>query len=368
MNNEYKRCEFCVMDNETDKSIQFDEHGECDYCRSARKELNEHYHPDATGTKLFENMVDKMKADGKGKRYDCLMGVSGGLDSSYLLYQCAQKGLRILAIHIDDGFDTELAKTNIRKLTQKSGIELVTITPDAAQFNDITVAYMKAGVCNLAVPQDNVLFACIYRYAKNNNIHYFLSGSNLALESILERGERYPAHDTVNIRCIHRRFGKGSIDNLELLSYGEKLLMSKLFRLQTLRPLNYIDYNRVRAISELHTYCGYEYYKAKHLENELTKFIQLYWFNEKFTIDKRKSHLSSMIVSGQITRVEALAELDKPVYDEQDMKCTIELLIAKLGITHHEFDEIIAAPTHSHYDYRTSFLYNTLRNVKHIIK
>lgn len=360
----YQRCMYCVMDNTSDKSIFFDENGVCNYCKQAKKLLALEYHPDDVGYKQFKQMCELLKKEGKSKKYDCLMGVSGGLDSSYLLYRCANEGLRILALHIDDGFDMPLAKSNILNLCKAAHVNLVEIKPDAEQFNDLTRAYILASVCNLAVPQDNVLFANIYKYAKENHLHYFLSGSNFTLESILEEGERYPAHDVVNIKDIHKKFGLKQINNIELMSYFYKKLISTLYRIKTIKPLNYIDYNKKRAISELNQFSGFEYYNAKHLENKLTKMIQLYWFYEKFGVDKRKSHLSSLIVSDQMTREEALEELEKEVYDRENMNNTIDEVLNVIGLSRETFDNIVHSPNHSHFDYKTSNLYNRLRKLK----
>lgn len=180
------------------------------------------------------------------------MGISGGLDSSYLAYLGAKKwGLRILAVHIDDGYDTDLAKTNIANLCKACKIELKTIVPDAEQFNDLTRAYFLAEVPNVAVPQDNILFACLYDYAKKYGIKYFLSGGNFALEGILQKGNSYQAYDTVNIKAIHKRFGRIPIDKLPLLSQTGRDIDAYIHGIKSLRPLNYIDYNRDRAIKEL---------------------------------------------------------------------------------------------------------------------
>ena len=228
------------------------------------------------------------------------MGISGGLDSSYLAYLGAAKwGLRILAVHVDDGYDTEISNRNIARLCAAAGIDLINIQPDAKQFNELTRAYMLAGVPNLAVPQDNVLFASVYDQARKWHLRTFLSGANFALECILQRGNTYDPYDLCNIRDIHRRYGREGIDRLPLLSNFQRVADKVLRRIETLRPLNYIDYNRERALRELGDFCGFEYYGSKHLENTLTKFIQLYWFPRKFGVDKRTSHLSSMIVSGR---------------------------------------------------------------------
>ena len=366
---EYQRCTKCVMDNLSDDTITFDENGVCNYYNNAISSIGKIYFPNEEGERRLKAMIAKLKKDGEGKQYDCLMGISGGLDSSYLAYLGAAKwGLRILAVHIDDGFDTELAKSNTTNLCKACNIELKTVTPDAEQFNDLTRAYFLAEVPNVAVPQDNILFACLYKYAKKYGIKYFLSGGNFALECILQRGNTYTCYDVVNIKAIYKQFGRKSIDKLPLLSQTGRDLDAYFYGIQSLRPLNYIDYNRARAIQELKDFCGFTYYEAKHLENTLTKVIQLYWFYHKFNVDKRKSHLSSMIASGQMTREEALAELEKPMYDKEQMDSDINYVLSKIDLDRKVFDELVSRPGKQHTEYNTDKWNPLFHKIKRVFK
>lgn len=361
---EYQRCTRCIMDNASDPTITFNEKGECNYCTQALSEIGTTtYFPDSVGEKKLKDMIDLLKKEGQGKKYDCIMGISGGLDSSYLAYLGYKWGLRILAVHIDDGYDTEISQGNIQKLVKAAHIEMRVIKPDARQFDDLTLAYMKAGVPNVAIPQDNILFAFLYDLVKETGIKYFLSGGNFALECILQHGNTFTSMDTVNIKDIHKRFGNEGIDKLKFISTWRKYWYEKTGKLIEYRPLNFIDYNRERAFKELKEFCGYEYYGRKHLENILTAFIQLYWFPKKFGVDKRTSHLSSMIASGQMTRDEALKELSEPLYDENMMSEYIAIIKKRLGITDQEFDEIMKAPAHQHTDYKTDELYVWVRRL-----
>lgn len=358
-----KVCLRCVMNDSSDSTISFDENGYCNYCSEQLNNIGKVYFPNEEGHNRLENQLTKIKKDGKKSKYDCLMGISGGLDSSYLAFLGKKWGLRILAVHIDDGFDTETSKSNIKKLVQATGIDLKTIKPDQEQYTALVKAYMLAGVPDIAIPQDNILFAFLYDIAVKNKIKYFLSGGNFALECILQRGNTYNAMDVVNIKDIHRKFGTKPIDKLKFISSYKKYLDKKLLNLQTVRPLNYIDYNRDRAFKELYDFCGFEYYGRKHLENIFTAFLQLYWFPRKFGVDKRTSHLSSMIVSGQITREEALKELEKPMFDENIMQDYIQTIKEKLCISDTEFDSFMAAPTHAHEEYRMDKAAVILRKV-----
>lgn len=350
---EIKRCIRCVMDNASDATIHFDRDGNCNYCTSAIERMKTTYFPNKEGEMRLETLLKEIKASSEGKRYDCIMGLSGGLDSSYLALLGYKWGLRVLAVHIDDGYDTDISKKNLERIVKATGFDYEVIRPDAKQFNALTLAYMKAGVPNLAIPQDNVLFAFLYKKMKEYKIQYFLTGGNFALESILQHGNSYKASDVVNIKDINNRFGKDKIDKLEFISTIDQEVNKRVLGIKTPRALNYIDYNRDRAFKELADFCGFEYYGRKHLENILTAFIQLYWLPKKFGVDKRTSHLSSMIISGQMTRDEALKELSEPMYDEKMMADYISFIKKQMGISDMEFKEIMAAPTHQHTEYKT---------------
>ena len=218
---EIRRCTRCIMDDAADPTIRFDADGVCDYCTEALQRRQIAYFPGKEGEKKLEALLRSIKKAGEGKPYDCVMGISGGLDSSYLAYLGYKWGLRVLAIHIDDGFDTEISQKNLQKLVEKTGFDYVVIKPDAEQFAELTKAYMRSGVPNIAIPQDNVLFSEIYQYMRKYRIKYFLSGGNYALECILQRGNTYTAYDLVNMRDIFRKFGKGSMDKLPTISTTE---------------------------------------------------------------------------------------------------------------------------------------------------
>ena len=357
---EIQRCTRCIMDNSSDKEIVFDENGVCNYCTYNLEKMPKAYFPNEKGQEKLDLMIKRLKEEGKGKEYDCLMGISGGLDSSYLAYLGAAKwGLRIAAVHIDDGYDTEISKQNIKNLCEKANIKLITITPDAQQFNQLTKAYMKAGVPNLAAPQDNVLFAFLYDFAKKNKINNFLSGYNFALESILQRGNTYDQYDIVNLKDINKRFGEDKIDKLKFISKQQLLYVKYILKIKTECPLNYIDYNRERAFKELKDFCGFEYYGRKHLENYLTAFVQLYWFPKKFGVDKRTSHLSSMIISNQMTREEALAEYNLPIYEDEYMDKVKNLICENTGLSLDELESLVNEPGHQHTEYKTDVAFNS---------
>ena len=351
----YKRCLRCVMDNESDETIYFNNDGTCNYCSEAIENGRNIYFPNQKGEATLISLLVRIKEENIKKEFDCLMGLSGGLDSSYLAYLGATKWrLRILAVHIDDGYDTEISKQNIKKLCEKANIKLIVIKPDSEQFNDLTRSYILAGVPNLAVPQDNILWAEIYRFAKKYKIRNILSGGNYALECILQKGNTYNCFDVVNVKDIQKKYGKKPINKLPLLSNFRIDIDKYILKIETTRPLNLIEYNRAKAIKDLNDYCDFIYYGNKHLENTLTKFIQLYWFPKKFKVDKRKSHYSSMIISSQMTREEAIELLKEPLYEKETMQKEIESILKCLDISRVELEDIISSRPKQHLEYKTS--------------
>ncbi len=350
----YRICKRCVMDNASDSTITFDENGYCNYCNEALNSMLQRYYPNEDGRQKFEQLIQNIKEEGKGKKYDCLMGISGGLDSSYLAYLGYEKGLRILAVHVDDGFDTEITKRNIDNLTKKTNIDIIYEKPDGKQFYSVTAAFIRAGVPNIAIPQDNLIFAYLYEYAKKYNIEYFLSGGNFSMESILQRGNSHSAFDKKHIFDINKRFGSTSLNKLQITSSFERKIKNQiLHRIKELKPLDYINYNKERAINELEKFCGFSYYDGKHYESVLTIFMQRYYLPQKFKVDKRRSHLSSLIVSEQISREEALKEIEKPLYDD-NVKIHIEKLLEKLNISQEELEKIMQQEPVNHTSYKVS--------------
>ena len=363
----YQRCTRCIMDNKSDDKIRFDKNGYCNYCTSALAVRDKEWFPNAIGQQKLQQMVQEVKTAGKTKKYDCILGLSGGLDSSYLTYLAYKLGLRALVVHIDDGYDTKIAASNIQKLIEKSGFDYEVIKPDSEQYNALTLAFMKAGVANIATPQDNILFAFLYSRVKEYKIPYLLSGVNFSLESILQHGNTHSAYDVIQIKDIARRFCDKPIDKLKFISSNRILIDRYLLKIKTFAPLNYVDYTRDKAFKELADFCGFEYYGRKHLENILTAFIQLRWFPEKFGVDKRTSHLSSMIVSDQMTRDEALKELEEPIYNEEQMAEYVEIIKRNMKLTDEEFERIMKAPAHRHEEYKIenrTVLFQVLRAVR----
>lgn len=347
-------CSRCVMDNISDLTIRFEADGTCNYCNDALKAKDSIYFPDESGKKTLEEMITRIKRDGEGKNYDCLMGVSGGLDSSYVALLGHKYGLRVLLLHIDDGFDTAITTENIKRISTTFNFDLVTERPDEAQFNDLVRAFILAGVPDITVLQDSVLFSILYRTAVKYKIGYFLSGFNFSLESITQSGMDYT--DRVHIRDIHRKFGQVPWNGrLKLFSIFDKRIKYGFFHnIKSFKPLFFLDFNARKAFDELHEICGYEYYGNKHCESTLIKFLQVYYLPIKFKIDKRKSHYSSMIVSGQMTREEAIEKLKEPQFEDLIINQEIDFVLNKIGLNTDDFEKIMDEPPKQHSDYRTS--------------
>lgn len=349
-------CTRCVMDNVSDNTITFYQDGTCNYCNYSLERKESVYFPNENGKKRLNDMVAMLKKEGVGKKYDCMMGLSGGLDSSYLAYLGAKEwGLRILAVHVDDGFDTDIAKRNIRNLCSKYNIELIEEKPNSKEYFDLIKSFLKSGVPGIAIPQDNVLQAYLNKYAKDYNIKYFLSGANFSLESILQRGHGHVAADGVHVKDIHKKYGTIKLNKLPIITLFERYISQKyISKINTLKPLDYIDYNRERAIQELKENADFNYYGGKHYESIYTKFVQVYYLPIKFKYDKRKSHYSSLIVTNQMTREEALNKLKEPLFDEIIMDQEISFILEKINMNREEFNRIMREPTRDHSDFKVS--------------
>lgn len=352
----YKICNRCVMDNVSDKTITFDQEGHCNYCTSALFAKDLVFFPGTKGEQKLEELISQIKQNGQGKPYDCIMGLSGGLDSSYLAYLGSIRyNLRILAVHVDDGFDAPVSKKNLERLAKACSIDLYLERPDSEQYFNLIAAFFRARVPNLAIPQDNLIYGYLHKYARENHISYFLSGGNFALESILQRGNTHSSLDAIHISDINKKFGKTPLDKLEITSHFKSKIGNRFrFGLKEVRPLNFIDYRKNQAINELGDFCGFDYYGGKHHESIFTRFLQVYYLPKKFNVDKRKSHFSSMIISGQMNRVEALEELKKPLYDQEFLERDIAFILERLDMPRSEFELIMASPPRNHSQFKTS--------------
>lgn len=358
MKDKYQQCKRCVMDNISDDTITFDENGYCNYCSDTLKRMNNEYFPNEKGKEKLEELFENIKREGRGKRYDCIVGVSGGVDSSYILYLGYKYQLRMLAVHIDDGLDTVTASENIKKICKKTNTELVQVIPKIDEYKDAILSFFKANVPNIAIIQDNLIVSELYLYARKYNINYSLAGGNFACESILQRGNTHNAFDLKHIKDIEKKYGSMRWSNLPLIGFFHKYIKEKYFtKVKKVYPLNFMKYDLEEAIETLHSFCGYEYYGGKHYESTLIRFMQCYYLPEKFLVDKRKSHYSSLIVSGQMTRKEAIEKLQENTYiDSGLMQDDLKYLSNYFGISKEEFERILNGKARSHEDYTVSII------------
>lgn len=359
----YQICTRCVMDS-SDPEISFDEQGVCSHCQTFDAVTSKQWHPNKAGRRRLDELAATIRQEGEGKEYDSIIGLSGGVDSSYLAYVAVRElGLRPLAVHVDAGWNSDQAVRNIESIVEKLGLDLFTNVIDWEDMQDLQVAYLRSGVENQDTPQDHAFFASLYRFAVKNGIKWVLSGHNIATESVLPRAWGYNSRDTVQLKAIHRRFGKRKLRGYPLASMFENYIYwPKIRGMKVLNPLDLIPYDREGAKALLAAELGWRDYGGKHYESRFTKFFQAYWLPKKFGFDKRRAHLASMILSGQISRDQALEELAKPSYPPAELAEDLEFVRKKLGLSATEFEEILAAPPRSYRDYPSLAWLRDLRN------
>jgi N-acetyl sugar amidotransferase len=349
----YQQCTATIMDT-TDPEIRFNEAGVCHWVTEVFPRYRQVWNPEGN-QEAFERTIRQIKQDGAGKKYDCILGLSGGLDSSYLALIARRAGLKPLLIHTDTGWNTELAVSNIEKIIKHCGFDLHTHVINWREMADVQRAFLRAGVNNQDIPQDHAIFAALYAFATRHGIKWVLNGSNFAGESVLPPAWGFPARDVRHIKAVHRRFGEGplgSFPRMGNLKYG--LIFVLLRGMRVAKLLNHVPYHRQKAIDELTKEMGWRYYGSKHYESRWTRYFQGWWLPTKFGYDKRLAHFSSLILSGQITREEALHEMEHDHYPERVRLEDQEFIIKKLDMKEAEFHDLLKAPVHSHYDYPNS--------------
>ena len=349
MEREYRVCTRCLMDT-SDPEIQFDEQGVCNHCHDYDRLIQQRVLKGEAGLRYLEKLVEQIKREGHGKPYDCVMGVSGGGDSTYVAYAAKTKlGLRPLAIHMDNGWDSELAVKNIEETLKRLGIDLYTNVLNWEEFKDLQLAFLKASTPDSEIPSDHAIWAVIGDMAEKLKVRYILSGFNVRTETHLPRAWSQGHFDWKYIQSVHKQFGKR-----KLKTFPHQGLFTYYRRLLTLRRvdiLNYLDYNKQEAMQLLERELGWKYYGGKHHESIYTRFYQGYILPTKFGYDKRRCHLSSQICSGEITRESALAELQEPSYAPSMQEEDREYVAKKLGVSDGEFDAIMKLPRRNFLDY-----------------
>lgn len=346
----YQVCTRTVMDT-TDVEISFDEDGVSNHFYEYHQKANKILLQPVEREKEFNNLIGKIKGSGKGKTYDCLIGLSGGVDSSYIAYLAGELKLNALIVHFDNGWNSELAVSNIKKIVSKYNFDLHTLVVDWEEFKDIQLSFFKASVPNIEVVTDHAIIATLYKVAKEYNIEYLISGSNIVTEGILPSSWGYDASDFKHIKEIHKLFGKTKIKTFPKLTLFNYFYYMLIKRVKKVNILNYLNYSKESAIKTLESELGWKYYGGKHYESIFTQFFQAYVLPTKFGFDKRKAHLSSLICSGQISRDEAIQELKSPLYSESQLVEHMDYMLKKWEISAEEFERIMALTPKKHEDY-----------------
>jgi N-acetyl sugar amidotransferase len=358
----YQLCTFCVMDT-SDPDIEFDAEGRCNHCRSFPAKRAKVGNPSDRAQRLRE-IVSAIKSAGEGNPYDCLIGVSGGVDSTYVAYLVKKLDLRPLAIHLDNGWDSELAVSNIQKVLERLGIDLVTRVLDWDEFRELQLSFLRASVPDAEIPTDHAIGAALFETAVEHRIKYIISGANVETEGILPTSWTYGVWDWRYIKNVHRQFGRRRLRDYPHYSLARMLYLTCIRGIKAVQILNYVPYRKNEVMRLLQDDLGWKYYGGKHYESIYTRFFQGYILPRKFNIDKRRAHLSTLICAGQMTRDDCLTALEEDVYGGGCADEDREYVVKKLGLTPDDFERVMALPRRTYRDYPNSLgLYNRLIGV-----
>lgn len=354
MLSKFQVCSRCVMDT-TDSKIVFDSNGVCDHCLTFQTIVKPNWHTGARGERDLRTLVQAIKTSGRGKEFDCIIGMSGGIDSSYLTYVATEFGLRPLVFHVDAGWNSQVAVNNIEKLVDKLGLDLYTEVIDWQEMRDLQLAYFKSGVPHIDTPQDHAFFATMYKFAEQHNIKYILTGANLSTECIRNPIEwMYYQSDSIQLRDIHAKFGSRPLINYPITSILHHKIWLPYFKgIKIVRPLNMVEYDKAAAVELLTNKFGWQPYPQKHFESRFTRFYEGYWLPKKFGFDTRKVQYASLIVTGQMTRDEALEKLKIPALDDATVSQEFEYVANKLEISIDELQGYLDAPNKTFRDYKS---------------
>jgi len=352
---EFKRCSNCVMDT-TDSKITFDEKGVCDFCNDFYTNIKPGWHPKENNPELLK-IAEKIKQDGKGKKYDCIIGMSGGVDSSYLCYVAKEiMHLNPLVFIVDTGWNLGVADKNIQTIVKKLNLDTHVETIDWEEMKDLQVAFLKSQVPYQDLPQDHAIFAALYNYAVKSGIKYVLTGANNATECIRPPVEWVYQNDITLIKDIHKRFGTRELKKFPICGLLTYRLYYPIFKgLKRVAPLNFIPYDKKNIQKFLTEKLGWQAYENKHYEDRFTRWYEGYYLPHKFGYDKRKCYLSNLILTGEITREEALKELEKQPYSNELIKEDTAFIAEKLGLTVEQLNNLVAGENKTYKDYKNSY-------------
>ena len=353
----------------TDPDIDFDHYGVCCHCRDYDQKIKRYIFPEEEGRRRLVKIIDHIKKEGRQKEYDCIVGVSGGVDSAYVILKAKELGLRPLAVHLDNGWDSELAANNIHNLLKALNIDLYTHVINWDEFRDLQLSFLKASTPDAEIPSDHAIVSLLYNMTEERRLRYIITGYNIRTESHHPKAWSQGHMDWKYIQSIHRQFGRmrlTTFPHMDFWDYSRYFLTKK-----NIFILNYLDYVKKDAMKLLERQYGWRYYGGKHYESIYTRFYQGYFLPNKFGYDKRKAHLSSLICSGEITREQALEELEKETYPMELQREDRAYVIKKLNLTDEEFDKIMNLPQKTYWNYPSygwfykSLIYKGLRTIYH---
>ena len=362
MNSQKQICSNCVMDT-TDTKITFNDEGICDHCETFFSDIKPKWNTGEKGNNELIKIVNQIKKEGKNRDFDCIMGMSGGIDSSYLLYMMKEKyDLRPLVFHVDAGWNSQIAVNNIERLVDGLGLDLFTEVIDWEEMKDLQLSYFKSGVPHIDTPQDHAFFATMYKFASKHKIKTILTGGNYSTECIRNPLEwMYYQSDSIQLKDIHRQFGTVPLKNFPITNIlWHKIYLPYFRKIKTIRPLDYIPYIKKDAMSLLVDKFGYQEYPQKHFESRFTRFYESYWLPKRFGYDTRKVQYSSLILTNQMTRDEALNKLNELPYDKESIKNDFEYVSNKLSISVEQLQQYMEMPKKTYKDYKSQ------ENIYHI--
>ena len=348
----YQVCSYCIMDS-TDIDIKFDEIGRCNHCKDYFTKINTQIVPEEDQKKELDSLVSKIKDSNANGDYDCVVGISGGVDSSYVALLAKDFGLRALLVHLDNGWNSEISIRNVSNITNKTGFHLYTHVIDCNEFRDLQLSLFRASVVDIELVTDHAIKATLFKVASRFNVKYILNGGNVVTEAIMPVSWRHTKVDKRNIKDIHEKFGKVKIKTYPMAGIIKQQFYKYFSRIRSVQILNFISFDRFNVTKRLKNELEWEEYGGKHHESVFTRFYQGYILPKKFNIDKRRAHYSNLICANQISREEALKKISEPVYNKDLLDQDYDFVIKKLGFTVQEFKEYISSPAKSHYDFKS---------------
>lgn len=350
----YQICTNCIMDT-SDPNIIFDENGVCDHCHDFENNVKPNLQTDKRGRNELLKTVEKIKADGKGKDFDCILGISGGVDSSYMLHLAVKEfGLRPLVFHVDGGWNSELAVHNINVMIDKLGLDLYTEVINWEEMKDFQLAFFKSGVPHIDIPQDHAFVATLYHFADKHNIKYILNGGNFSTECVqYPMKYYYYGTDMRHINNIRKQFGTIKMESYPFSSvFRHKIYLKYIRNVNVVKPLNSMPYFKEEALTLLEKEYGWKPYPQKHFESRFTRFFESYWLPERFGFDPRRVQYSSLILTGQMTREESLEKMKIPAYNSETIEEDFNFIATKLGIMREELQGYFNMPKKFYWDYK----------------